>query len=340
MKEHHEHIGPEGKLPAGGHPGSHLLQEFVEGGLAPAEVSSIQEHLGACPRCAAEVAGWQELFTELSSLPELEPSPDFQRRILAQLPPTPSLLSRLISRLSPTRASRRGATTAGDSVGWTPQSHATPDLIQDYLEGALAPAVMSRVTAHFESCDPCRTEAQSWTGLFASLDTLPPVEPPADFADRVISRVKIAEAARATTSRRWAARAGSALASLTGRAEGLLPATGRGWALLCAFLALPTLGVVAALGLVALHPLLSVGSVVTFLLWRGGDLLQATVGQGWERLVESTLAYELWSIAEGMLASPSLAIALVLSFWLTSLVASWVLYRNVIAPVHMVNRNA
>jgi anti-sigma factor RsiW len=339
VKDHREHIGPEGKAPAGGHPGSHALQEFVEGGLAPAEVTSIQEHLGACPGCAAEVAGWQELFAELSSLPELEPSPDLQRRILAQLPPTPSLLSRLISRLSPARAFRRGVTTAGDSVGRTTQSHATPDLIQDYLEGMLAPAVMSRVTAHLESCDPCRTEARSWTGLFASLDTLPPVEPPADFADRVISRVQIAGAARATSSRRWAARAMSALTGLPGRAEGLLPATGRGWAVLCALLALPTLGVVAALGLVALHPLLSVGSMVTLLLWKGGELLQATIGQGWERLVDSTFGYELWSIAEGMLASPSLAIALVLSFWLTSLVASWVLYRNVIAPAHMVNRN-
>lgn len=329
MKDHRDHIEAEAPLPTGTHPLDESLQEFVEGALAPSEATSIQEHVDACPRCAAEVAGWRELFAELSDLPELEPSPAFRRRVLADLPPTPSPLHRLLVRLSPFRGSRRARKT----------QHTPPDLIQDYLEGLLAPAARNRVAGHLESCETCRSDVLSWSALFASLDSLPRVAPSASFAERVISQVRVTDTARVVGQRGWVAAAVSAVENLPGRAAKVLPSTRLGWGLLCSFLALPAAGVAAALGLVVLHPLLSVGSLATFILWRGTDLLQTALTQGWERLVGSPFAYQLWSMVEGAAASPSLAVGLLLSLWLTSLLAGWVLYRNVVAPIHMVNRN-
>lgn len=55
----------------------------MEGALADAERAVLESHLLGCTRCQAEVEEWQALFSVLSELPQLSPSPGFADRVMA-----------------------------------------------------------------------------------------------------------------------------------------------------------------------------------------------------------------------------------------------------------------
>lgn len=65
------------------HPAPERLEAFVEGVLDDADRVVVESHLVTCARCQAEADEWKALFSVLSSLPRIEPSPGFADRVMA-----------------------------------------------------------------------------------------------------------------------------------------------------------------------------------------------------------------------------------------------------------------
>lgn len=65
------------------HPASEEVEAYVAGSLSDADRAVLESHLVGCTRCAAEVEEWRALFSALSTLPYIEPSPGFADRVMA-----------------------------------------------------------------------------------------------------------------------------------------------------------------------------------------------------------------------------------------------------------------
>lgn len=304
------------------------FQAFLEGELEAARKARVEAHLAECRRCAAELEGWTLLFRELEELPALGPSPAFRERVLAQVPVrspegspvearTPGFLERLRARL----------TGAGRSAS----EHLAPERIQELVEGALSGARKRTAAAHLAACGSCRAEAESWQALFRTLDQLPALEPSPDFGARVMAAVDVeavAERARASRTALWRRLPAEALAA----GRGLVPSTRRGWALAGGVVAAPAVALVAALGAVVAHPLLTMGDLVAFAWWRMSDLVGAAGTWALSQVVANPLLAQVWGLVELAAASPGVAAGGLLVLWTAMLGAAWVLYRNVVQP--------
>jgi anti-sigma factor RsiW len=357
---------PEGHLPVGGgepepertdmsspdfHPASERLEARAAGELAPDEARALDAHLQVCARCRSEVEGWTLLLGELRDLPARAPAPDFVARVMAQVDvdrvrqgaQRPPLASRLVERLGdpvfgivrrlrqPHRhpADRR---SDGTSRLGGPSRHLTPAGIQDYLEGALAAHVRSRVDAHLATCTACSGEVAQWSEVFLQLEALPALAPREGFRDRVMAQVQV-EAVAIAAARQpltpWQ-RASEGLARLARR---LLPTTRRGWILAGGLAAAPTLGVVAVVASVVLNPLVSFPDLLTFFRWRALDAV-GSLGSGLlSLLTENPLTFALLELLAG--AAQASPLALGGAFALTAALvgtATLVVYRNLIAP--------
>ena len=107
-----------------------------------------------------------------------------------------------------------------------PGPHLTPDDLDAWLAGALAPAAQ----AHLAGCPACQERADTEREIVAMLGALPLLSPTPGFADRVMARVRVPEAAavgtwtllrrRAVASRRNMAIAASVLVVLLGSMAG------------------------------------------------------------------------------------------------------------------------
>ena len=64
-----------------------LLQDFLDGELAPGQAHAIESHLAGCENCAREVANFRLVFQRLGNLPLWEPSPGLVDRVLAEAMP-------------------------------------------------------------------------------------------------------------------------------------------------------------------------------------------------------------------------------------------------------------
>jgi len=67
------------------HPTDQILEAFCEGTLPAAERAGLESHLVGCPHCQTEVEDWRSLFTALSTLPHLTPTPGFAGRVMARV---------------------------------------------------------------------------------------------------------------------------------------------------------------------------------------------------------------------------------------------------------------
>lgn len=318
------------------HLSSKALQAYLEGELAEEQTHRVQAHLAGCARCASELDAWRLVFSGLEEIPSLSPSESFQEEVMARVPTRKPFLSRISDRIR--------AVVAGGLAG--AQTHLEPDRIQELLDGALGWGDRRRVERHLSACGRCRTEVRQWTRLVTTLEALPRLEPSEGFAARTMAAfqaaraVAPAEAPSAATSKPafWARclaafevgldRAGRAVRT----AQGLLPDTPRGWAWLATAASLPAVGVLAMLGAVVAHPLLTLEGLALFLRWQIADGF--TVAGGWmaQRVMDSPALLQLWEAAGVLLAAPGLAVTLLLALWAATLVSAWILYRNVIAP--------
>ena len=315
------------------HLGSDALQAYLEGELAEERIEQVEAHLTTCSRCASELDAWRLVFSQLEEIPGLEPSESFADRVMAEVSTRPSLARRLVDGLR---------TALGRRIR-NAEEHLGPDRLQELLDGALGTGDRRRAHAHMTACSRCRSEFQEWQTVFASLGSLPRLEPSEGFARRVMVAYQAsteAASAPAPATPGVLDRALQWAGAMTSRAGGMLPSTPRGWAGLGAVASLPALGILALVGAVTAHPLLTLGSLATFLSWRAADAFQAAVAwaSGW--LADSAVASAIWEAAGALAASPSIAVAGLMALWALTLASAWVLYRNVIAPSPATGRHA
>lgn len=64
-----------------------LLNEYLDGALAPAARAVADAHLAACPVCAARLARYRALFADLDALPDAPLTRDLSATVTARLRP-------------------------------------------------------------------------------------------------------------------------------------------------------------------------------------------------------------------------------------------------------------
>jgi anti-sigma factor RsiW len=64
-----------------------LVQDWLDGTLAPGAAARFEAHLARCPECEAEVAAYRVVFAELRALPLLDPRPELFERIMDEVLP-------------------------------------------------------------------------------------------------------------------------------------------------------------------------------------------------------------------------------------------------------------
>ncbi len=295
------------------------FQTYLEGELDRAVRADVEAHLAACERCSARLEGWRMLLEELEELPALEPSVGFRSRVLARLPlraTTPRLWSRL-----------RGALAFGRRQ---PGYHLTSEAIQNLLDGAAGPLAPAQIPAHLATCRQCEQEYARWERLYLSLDELERLRPSPGFARAVMMRIDVGAvpgAGPSTASRLLAA------------ARAILPSTRRAWTLASAMVAAPAVGVTGLLGLVVLHPLLTLPDLLAFITWRATDLGQ--LGFSWviQQVTDSSLPLQGLALVQALLSSPGTTLAGIVGIWTTLITAGWILYRNVVIPSSIASRH-
>jgi hypothetical protein len=197
------------------------------------------------------------------------------------------------------------------------KAHPSAARLEAFAEGTLVGTAGEAVRRHLVVCAPCQQDVEEWRSLFAALRALPVFTPSPGFAARVLEKVRVPQP--------WHVRATALL-------ERLLPRTTGAWALAVALLAVPAL---AGAGL--LTWLLSKSYVTTHGLWvfatdrfaaagrsvveRGVDLLLQTDAAAW-------LAQSVGTLVELAGVRGLGAVAVTLS--VTTLIAAWVLYKNLI----------
>ncbi len=327
-------------------PNTHLdsdtLQAYLEGELPEARLGTVEAHLAGCPRCAAELEGWQVLLSELDDLPALAPSLEFGDRVMAGIRTAEASASELVPEAlkpeSPAVVWWRRLLPWSGGPRVTGSGHLAPEVIQDLLDGALPGRRLVMAREHLTQCPHCRGEVAEWEAVFSTLGAIPPLEPSPGFAERVMAAYATAARAPAPVPAGlervldWvekAARAG-------GR---FLPSTPRSWGLLGAVAAIPSVAMVVAVGAVVAHPLVSWGALATFLRWRVGDWIGTGGAWASQQVLDTPLAATLWDAVTALSAAPGATLALLIGAWTLTLSAVWILYRNVFAPPLQVGRH-
>jgi len=89
-------------------------------------------------------------------------------------------------------------------------------LLNDYLEGALSPAIAESLRAHLSACAACRREWQLQQGIWRSLERMPVPDAPADLHARIMTHVRLHQRAQMQSQRgliwRWVGAAAAAAA--------------------------------------------------------------------------------------------------------------------------------
>lgn len=62
-----------------------MMDLYAEGRLAGFQARWMERHAAACPRCAAELAAWKRLFTELRGIPALQAPADLKEMLRTAL---------------------------------------------------------------------------------------------------------------------------------------------------------------------------------------------------------------------------------------------------------------
>lgn len=275
------------------------LQALLDGRLSREEILVAEGHLASCARCRGEYARWTGLFGAMSSLPALRPRADFADRVL--------------DRVAGIRPLVAAAAVPAAVDGW----HPTPEELLDAVDGVMPAEADARVRQHLAACSACAADHTRWEGLFTRLAELPQAAPAPGFAARVLAQVP---AARPRTVRGrvqlLAARSGAALARIHPR----------GWAAIAGVATAPA--AVAALLLWSLfsNPMVTASAVARYAGWK---LLE------WSAAAWSPIATLLATIDPQRiqaLSSPATLAGGFLLFSALTLIALWVLYRNLLIP--------
>jgi len=294
------------------------IQDWLDGRLPPPDAAAVEGHVGACPRCRAEVEGWRALMGELSGLEALAPQTGFSGRVLDAVEgPTYAEEAR----------GRRAGALATVSAWLSGSGHPDTGRLQDFVDGALGRRAAAGVRRHLAACAPCRTEARGWARVIDGVGRLPRHAPSPAFAHEVMRHVRVTPA-HATT--------GSSLAQrLLGRARAL-GGRRRAWAAAAGVAFTPVVTAGLVLYAVFSHPMVTLGGLATFVWLKTAALTTALGGGIGGGLFESASIFRAWSALRTL--SPTTAGAGLLAVSALTLASGWVVYRNVIAPLPRVAR--
>jgi len=195
------------------------------------------------------------------------------------------------------------------------QFHPTPDRLEAFVEGSLSEADRAVLESHLITCSRCQMEVEEWRALFGLLASLPQIEPAADFADRVMSRVRV--------RRPWTVR----VAALITR---LLPGTTTGWAVLTSLLALPVVIIGSVFAWIVSHPGVTPSMLLLFMRDRAWDAVLSLAGQAAGSLMETGIALWILQRAEDLIESGALSHVGIAAavFGTLTIVSTWILYQN------------
>ncbi len=303
-------MGFEGDL---GHLTSEQIQEFLDRQLTRDEEALVKEHLAACVECQCEVETWGLLFSDLGTLPELDPSPVFLQEVLRKAPVREPVGDRARGWLAARKARKHD------------EAHIPTGSIQDYLENLLPAQPAARLETHLSSCASCRSSVQGWRKLLGSLPALEHFAPGSGFSERVMAQVMV-PAPVPIQARGFSSLPGRAMAW----ARRVLPQTRHGWAVAGGVASAPTITMVALVYLVFSRPLLTPGAFGSYLSWKASTLFNSLVSTVSSLVMESGTLSRFLSILEPIARSPFLLGVGGLVFSLVSACALWVLYRNLI----------
>lgn len=297
MNRQHIHLTPE------------RIQALLDGDLPGQEALALRAEVASCPRCAAELEGWEVLFQDLGELPLLEPSPAFRDRVMEGLPAPRR------QRVLATLFGRRDA-----------REHATTQELQEHLDGRLAARAANRLEEHLGRCAACRTEMDGLHAVVSGLETLPRLAPSPGFGEAVMARLRVqqmAEAALAPTTRRE---------RLLAWAKARVPSSSRGWAAVLGVGTAPAVTLALALQAVFSHDLVTFGNILSFLRFKLSGLTEGAAAALARLAAEHALLGQGWEYVQFLAASPALAAAAAVALSGTCMGAAWILYRNLVLP--------
>lgn len=297
MKDKHTHLTPE------------RIQALLDGDIPALEARALRAEVDACPRCRAEVEGWEVLFQDLGELPVMAPSPAFRERVLEQLPAPRRY--RVLSTLFGRRDARE---------------HATVQELQEHLDGGLAARAVTRLEEHLGRCAACRTELEGLHAVVSGLEALPRLAPSPDFGEAVMARFRIqqmAAAAMAPTTRRE-----RFLAWVKARA----PSSSRGWAAALGVGTAPAVTLALALQAVFSHDLVTFGNLLSFLRFKLSGLTEGAAAGLARVAADHAVMSQGWEVIQILAGSPALVAGAAVALSGTMLGAAWVLYRNLVLP--------
>lgn len=299
-----------------GHLSPDEIQEFLEGGLSARQEAWVRGHLDVCPRCREEVQEWQGLFADLGGLGELVPREGFSEGVLARL------------RLNPSSVPRKGWWFLRLGPRRRVDTHLSARAFQEYLEGRLGRRAQERAEAHLAACSPCREEMRRWRRLWADLADLGHLSPSPQFAEGVLLRLRARSAeAPAPAPSPW-----PSIVRGVGRAQRLLPRSPRGWAVAGGLALAPALVATALAWAVFSHPLVSVETVLTYLLWKTSSALAGALAGAGGGFFENPLVAGLYSLFQGVARAPWLLGVGSFLFSLGCAVSVWLLHRQFTSP--------
>ncbi len=299
------------------HDDTHLsderLQALLDGDLSDREAGAAHAHVRSCDACRLRMNDWQALFAGLDGLPTLVPSPAFRERVLEQAAPRPAGAGARV---------RGWLRLEGDAAQ---PAHVGAARLQEYMEGRLAARTAARVDAHLDACAVCRRELDAYRQVGEAVASLPALAPQEGFAEAVMARMRIEQLAYA------ALQPTTRTARVMAWLRNAVPSSPRGWAAALGVGVVPA--VVASLALYAVfsHPLVTIGSLVSFGWLKVSAALGALSDSVLAPLLANPLASHAWTLVEPILASSRLTALSATALSAFTLAALWILYRNVFA---------
>lgn len=297
--------------------GRHLDDDAIQGLLDAAERhvdaanESVRRHLAGCAGCRARVDAWREVFGELGQLRRFAPPGRFAARVMSGIELTDEAES-------PSRAwswarLRRWLTRSAANA------HLSGRRLQELADGALSRTRAPQARAHLATCGDCESRLAGWRRLIVTLETLPPLAPAADFAERVMARWR--EMADEPAGRNRAA-----------QARRPWPRSPRGWALAGTLTSVPIAAVTAAAAFIFTVPQLTTGGLVAYLWWQTRDALSAFGSSLLSAVMQSGATFRAYALADYLIASPAAAAAGAAAFTTLTLSSVWILRRNLGFP--------
>jgi hypothetical protein len=225
--------------------------------------------------------------------------------------------------------------------------HPPAERLEAFVEGLLDGGDRAVVESHVLGCAHCQAAVEEWRALFTALSGLPQFEPAPGFADRVMAGLELAPARRrrAAPGRLRRAAPGrlrgwnwqSAQAALAGQAAAaaaalgrLMPKTTFGWALATAFVSLPFILGAAALGWLMSRSYITPQSLWAYLSTQAVDGMRALGETAVSTALQTDVA--AWLVSQGGAVLEQAGFTgigmIAAAAGLTTVLASWVLYRN------------